>query len=217
MVLVPCRIVHGRARVVQPSSRRVDMAVRPPASEERVVAHGTDLIGVDGQALAVTSIASVSTLCQSNRRRRKKGSTQCKRFHHLGFAERKGEWDGTIRLLSKKWAPSYVVVCEPWSTGSYHPSQTALAMLSQAWYGEDEGTIHFSLLRNTRQREVISRDPRSSRKPKSGRRGLLQWRKKRRTDCEKHLRAPLIDGHAARRQEQAKRIVTRGTNLAATC
>ena len=71
VVLVPSRIVHGRARVVQPASRRIDVAVRSPASEEGVVAHGADLVGVDRRALA-----SVAVLCQSNRRRRKKGSAQ---------------------------------------------------------------------------------------------------------------------------------------------
>ena len=76
VVLIPSRVVHGRARVVQPASRRIDVAVRSPASEEGVVAHGADLVGVDRRALAVTSIASVAVLCQSNRRRGKKGSTQ---------------------------------------------------------------------------------------------------------------------------------------------
>ena len=71
VVLVPCRIVHGRAGVVQPASRRIDVAVRSPASEESVVAHGADLVSVDRRALA-----SVAVLCQSNRRRRKKGSAQ---------------------------------------------------------------------------------------------------------------------------------------------
>ena len=78
VILIPSRIVHGRARVVQPASRRIDVAVGSPAGEEGVVAHGADLVGVDGQALAVTTIASVSVLCQSNRRCRKKSSAQGK-------------------------------------------------------------------------------------------------------------------------------------------
>lgn len=55
--------------------------------------------------------------------------------------------------------PSYVAICKPWSGGNYHPSQTILALRSQAQYSEDECTIHFFLLRNARQAEVIPRIP----------------------------------------------------------
>jgi hypothetical protein len=55
--------------------------------------------------------------------------------------------------------PSYVAIYEPWSVGISHSSQTILAMRSQAWYSEDECTIHFFLLRNARQAEVITRIP----------------------------------------------------------
>lgn len=48
VVFISLRVVHRRTRVVEPASWGVDVAVWPPTSEERAVAHGSDLVGIDG-------------------------------------------------------------------------------------------------------------------------------------------------------------------------
>ena len=106
--------------------------------------------------------------------------------------------------------PSYVGVREPWSAGSYHPSQTELAMLSQAWYGRDEGTIHFSLLRNTRQGEVISRIPAHHGSQNLGGGGFSSGESKKGPIARALAVRQKLHPSMARRQEQARRIVAQG-------
>jgi hypothetical protein len=81
VVFVSCRIVHRRTWIVEPAGRSINVAVRSPASEKRIVAHGANLVGVNGCALA-----SVSILGQRAWYCCKEGSAQAKRLHHLDFA-----------------------------------------------------------------------------------------------------------------------------------
>jgi hypothetical protein len=84
VVFISCRVVHRRTWVVEPSGRCIDVAVRSPTSEEGVVAHGANLVGVNGCALA-----SVSILGQRSRQCCKEGGAQTKCLYHLDNAVRK--------------------------------------------------------------------------------------------------------------------------------
>jgi hypothetical protein len=98
VIFISGRIVHGCARVVQPASRCVDVAVRSPASEEGVVAHGTDLVGVDGQALAVTTITSVSCARATGDAARRAAPREVSDFIIFAVLGEEEDGDGVIDL-----------------------------------------------------------------------------------------------------------------------
>jgi hypothetical protein len=83
VIFISCRVVHRRTWIVEPAGRSINVAVRSPASEKRVVAHGANLVGVNGCALAPVSILSLRA-----RQCCKEGSAQANRLHHLDDAVR---------------------------------------------------------------------------------------------------------------------------------
>jgi hypothetical protein len=78
VVFISLRIVHRRARIVEPAGRSIDMAVWSPTSEEGTVAHGSDLVGVDRRTLTTGAIV----FSQRGRQTCQKGSAESEGFHH---------------------------------------------------------------------------------------------------------------------------------------
>ena len=78
VVFISLRVVHRRARIVEPASRGIDMAVWSPTSEEGTVAHGPDLVGIDRRTLAIRAII----FSQRGRQTSQKGGAKSESLHH---------------------------------------------------------------------------------------------------------------------------------------
>jgi hypothetical protein len=180
VIFISCRIVHRRTWIVEPAGRSIDVAVRSPTSEERVVAHSANLVGVNGCALA-----SVSILSQRARQYCKEGGAQAKRLHHL---------DAVRERWMERYTPRAVEEVAAILYASVNPGRPAVTIqaISNWQCSAEQGMVEMRarypfLLTNTKKDEITERSPpitkATLRAEKSGQRGFSTGERRDAVKC----------------------------------